>query len=141
LAGALRYGLSLTHAVTRVSEPGGSSDILPVAAPTIGNARISYALPGLLPAVALAARYASPRPGHEYPAAHQPFTPAQLQLRLTLSGELPLPGLSYRLTADYSTSALGPYAVGAIPAEDGERPLIPVDRFRTGVGLQYDFGQ
>ena len=35
LAGALRYGMSVTHAVTRVSEPGGSSDILPVAAPTI----------------------------------------------------------------------------------------------------------
>ena len=141
LAGALRYGLSLTHAVTRVSEPGAGSDILPVAAPTVGNARISYTLPGLLPTAALAARYASRRPSDEYATDYERFTPAQLQLRLTLSGELPLPGLSYRLTADYSTSALGPYAVGPIPAEDASRPLIPMDRFRTGVGLQYDFGE
>jgi hypothetical protein len=49
--------------------------------------------------------------------------------------------LSYRITADYSTSALGPYAVGPTPAEEASRPLIPVDRFRTGIGLQYDFGE
>jgi hypothetical protein len=98
-------------------------------------------LPGQLPTVALAGRYASRRPSDEYATDDERFTPAQLQLRFTLSGELPLPGLSYRLTADYSTSALGPYAVGPTPAEDASRPLIPVDRFRTGIGLQYDFGQ
>jgi outer membrane receptor protein involved in Fe transport len=141
LASTLRYGLSVTHAVTRVKEPGSPSEILPVAAPTIGNARISYSLPNDLPTLALVGRYVSRRPIDEYTADDQRFVAAQVELRLAISGQLPIPGLSYRVTADYTTSTLGPYAVGPIPAGDAPQPLIPIDRFRTGIGLQYDFLQ
>jgi hypothetical protein len=136
--GMLRYGLSVTHAVTRISEPGGSSDVLPVAAPTSGNARISFALPRPWPTVALAARAVSRRPLDEYAPDNRRFVDPQLELRAALTGLLPLDGLSYRLTANYSWIDVGPYAVGASPADESARPLVPVDRFRIGVGLQYD---
>jgi outer membrane receptor for ferrienterochelin and colicins len=140
-AGSLRYGLSVTRAMSRASEPGSSADVLPVAAPTLGNARVAYTLPGTLPTLALAGRYVSQRPIDEYTPDNPRFTPAQVELRLTLSGDLPIAGLSYRLTANYTTSTLGPYAVGPIPADDALRPYIPIERFRTGIGLQYDFWQ
>jgi outer membrane receptor for ferrienterochelin and colicins len=136
--GTLRYGLSVTHAVTRISEPGGSSDVLPVAAPTSGNARISFTLPRVWPTLALAARYVSRRPLDEYAPDNHRFVDPQLELRAALTGDLPLDGLSYRLSANYSWIEVGPYAVGARPADDSARPLVPVDRFRIGVGLQYD---
>ncbi len=137
--GALRYGLSLTHAVTRISEPGGSDELLPVAAPTLGNARISLGLPHYLPTIALAARYVSRRPVDEYAADNPRFVDPQLELRAALSGLLPLDGLSYRLTTNYAALNVGPYAVGPDPADGGPRPLVPVDRFRVSLGLQYDF--
>jgi hypothetical protein len=72
--------------------------------------------------------------------------PAQIALRGTISGPVPgLRGLSYRLSANYNFADRGPYVIGFIqggntgiyqPAE-----LIPVDRFRATVGLQYDFLQ
>jgi outer membrane receptor for ferrienterochelin and colicins len=137
-SGALRYGVSVTHAVTRISEPGGAADVLPVAAPTSGNARLSYRLPDAWPTVALAARYVARRPLDEYAADNRRFVDPQLELRGALSGVLPLKGLSYRLSASYALIDVGPYAVGASPADESPRPLIPVDRFRIGIGLQYD---
>jgi hypothetical protein len=137
-SGAFRYGLSLTHAVTRISEPGGVSDVLPVAAPTSGNARVSYTLPYAWPTVALAARYVARRPLDEYAADNRRFVDPQVELRATLSGALPLDGLSYRLSASYALIDVGPYAVGASPADESPRPLIPVDRYRIGIGLQFD---
>lgn len=136
--GTLRYGVTLTHARTRITDGGGASERLPVAAPTSGNARVSFALPFGLPTLALAASYVSRRPLDEYTADNPRFVDRQIQLRAALSGSLPLDGLSYRLTANYSTLDVGPYAVGAAPVGDGPRPLVPVDRFRIGVGLQYD---
>jgi outer membrane receptor for ferrienterochelin and colicins len=138
VGGALRYGLSVTHAVTRISEPGGASNVLPVAAPTSGNARISYKLPHAWPTVALAARYVSRRPLDEYIGDSRRFVDPQLELRAALSGRLFIEGLSYRLSANYAWIDVGPYAIGASPADDSPRPLIPVDRFRIGIGLQYD---
>jgi hypothetical protein len=139
--GSLRYGLSLTHAVTRISEPGGASDVLPVAAPTSGNARISFSLPHDLPTLALAARFVSRRPLDEYASDNHRYADPQVELRAAVSGGLLLPGLSYRLTANYAFLDVGPYAVGAPPADDSPRPLVPVDTFRLGVGLQYDLFQ
>jgi hypothetical protein len=64
-------------------------------------------------------------------------------------------GLSYRASANYSFADQGPYVIGPTQSGDtsgardaatGElvvlhRPpeRIPIDRFRSGVGLQYDF--
>jgi outer membrane receptor for ferrienterochelin and colicins len=137
-SGALRYGLSLTHAVTRIRGPGGESDVLPVAAPTTGNARVSYALPRYWPTLALAGRIVSRRAIDDYTPEVPIYVGSQLELRGTASGELPLEGLSYRFTVNYATRDVGPYGVGAWPADGSPRPLIPVDHFRVGVGLQYD---
>jgi len=137
-SGALRYGLTLTQAHTRIREPGGVSDVLPAAAPTSGNARVSLTLSPALPTLALAARYASRRPIDEFVGDQRRYIDPQLELRVALTGDLPIDGLSYRLTANYAWIDVGPYAVGATPADDSLRPLIPVDRFRIGVGLQYD---
>lgn len=137
-SGALRYGLSLTHAVTRISGAGGDSDVLPVAAPTTGNARISYDVPGAWPTLALAGRYVSRRAVDDYTPEVPIKVGAQIELRAALSGELPIAGLSYRFSANYAARDVGPYGVGAWPADGAPRPLIPVDRFRIGVGLQYD---
>jgi outer membrane receptor for ferrienterochelin and colicins len=138
VSGMLRYGLSVTHAETRISEPGGASDVLPVAAPTSGNARISLSLPHEWPTLALAARYVSRRPLDEYAADNRRFVDPQVELRAALSGGLPIPGLSYRVSANYALIDVGPYAIGATPADGSPRPLVPVDRFRVAVGLQYD---
>lgn len=137
-SGSLRYGLSLTHAITRISGPGGESDVLPVAAPTTANARISYALPRYWPTLALTGRIVSRRPIDDYTPDVPIYVGSQLELRGAVSGELPLEGLSYRFSANYATRDVGPYGVGAWPADGSPRPLIPVDRFRIGVGLQYD---
>ena len=71
------------------------------------------------------------------------WAPAQLEGRLTLTGELPwLRGLGYRLTLDASSTARGPYVAGPIQAATPTQPsaqLAPIDRLRAGVGLQYDF--
>ena len=69
------------------------------------------------------------------------------ETRGTLSGPLPfLRGLTYRLTATYALAERGPYVVGAqqvyepsTGAPDRSPQLLPLDRFRTSIGLQYDF--
>jgi len=139
VGGALRYGLSLTHALTRINEPGGTSNQMPVAAPTFGNARVSYALPHDLPTLALAARYVSRRPLDEYTPDNPRFVEPQVELRAAVSGALPIPGLTFRVTANYAASKFGPYAVGPTPLDGSARPLAPVDRFRLGIGVAYDF--
>jgi hypothetical protein len=112
--------------------------VLPVAAPTIGNARLSYALPGAWPTFALAARYASRRAIDDYTPEVPIYVKPQVELRGAVSGALPVDGLSYRFTANYTTREVGPYGVGAWPADGSPRPVIPVDSFRIGIGLQYD---
>ena len=62
----------------------------------------------------------------------------QVEVRAAVSGELPIDGLSYRLSANYSFQDSGPYAVGATPADGSPRQLLPIDQFRLGIGLQYD---
>ena len=136
--GAVRYGLSVTRAHTRIREPGSASELVPVAAPTVGNARVSWTLPDAWPTLALAARYVSRRPTTDYVREAPQFVDPEVELRAAVSGGLPIEGLSYRLTANYSFLDVGPYAVGATPADGGERSLLPIDRFRIGVGLQFD---
>lgn len=137
--GALRYGLSVTHAHTRIREPGSPAELIPVAAPTVGNARISWHLPDSWPTLALAARYVSRRPTTDYTRELPAFVDPQVELRAAVTGALPIEGLSYRATGNYSFIDVGPYAVGASPVDGSPRPLIPIDRFRIGVSLQYDF--
>jgi outer membrane receptor for ferrienterochelin and colicins len=138
------YGFSVTGAVSK--KGGNAVDTrLPVAPQLFGNARVAYVLGQALPTIAFATHVTGPRPADlsNGQFSPDPYARSQVQLRLTLSGDAPLiPGLSYRAMANYVTSPRGPYVVGpvtsAIPSQTTPA-LIPVDRFRTTVGLQYAF--
>ena len=141
------YGLNATAAIARRDEVGAPSVPLAVAPQIFGNVRVAYDIPGDWPTVALATHYVGKRPiDRAYDGGWPSGTvaPAQLETRATLSGPLPiLRGLSYRLTATYAFADRGPYVVGAEQVYEGgaERSpsLLPLDTFRTSIGLQYDF--
>ena len=157
LGGRFRYGINGTGAIARRVETGVADRPLVVAPQLFGNARIAYDLGDKLPTVALAGHYQGRRPTDRAAAfSPPPYAPALFELRLTLSGPVPgLKGLSYRASANYAFAEDGPYVIG--PSQNqiestsrdpttGEPivmvrspELIPIDRFRSGVGLQYDF--
>ena len=152
-----RYGLNGTGAIARRVEAGLPDTPLVLAPRLFGNARISYDLGNSLPTVALAAHYQSTRPSDRaWAFSPPPFAPPLVEVRLTLTGPLPIvKGLTYRAYANYAFAEKGPYAIG--PTQSGTfsgardpvtgevivlvRPphLIPIERFRAGIGLQYDF--
>ena len=147
VATRLRYGLNVTGAVAHQQDEGGTTSPLPVAPRLYGNARVSYNLGGAWPTLAVAANAVSPRladralDGH-YPSL--PYSPTQLELRGTVSGDVPfVRGLSYRGSINWAAADRIPYVVGPaqsyleypLPAE-----LAPVDTLRITVGLSYRFG-
>jgi hypothetical protein len=107
---------------------------------------LAYVFGNSLPTPALAAYYAGKRPvdrafnGGFVPT---PSAPPLVELRGTLTGPVPsVPGLSYRLAANYATSSEGPYVVGARQSAGGSGlppALNPIDTFSVIVGLRYDF--
>jgi outer membrane receptor for ferrienterochelin and colicins len=140
----IAYGFNVTAAIADKSGAEGTTR-LPVAPRLFGNARVAATPWKDGPTLALASHLLGPRPadlsyGHFSPS---PFAPTQLQLRLTLSGPVPLlKGLSYRALANYAVADRGPYVVGPVTSETEVQrtpQLIPVDRFRTTVGLAYEF--
>jgi len=156
--GRLRYAVNVTGSIARRNSSEEGSHPLGVAPQFFGNARLSYALPAGWPVVAIASQFVNTRPadrafsGGFSPA---PYAPANVELRGTVSGPLPgVRGLSYRLSVDYSFASRGAYVVG--PTQDSRgvlqpsylvpvdrhssAELNPIDRFRSTIGLQYDFG-
>jgi outer membrane receptor for ferrienterochelin and colicins len=134
----LRYGMTVTGAYSRRETPEGREP-LPAAPSLYGNARASYDFGGALPTLALAAHLTNRRPT-DGAFSPTPYAPPVLELRLALSGPVPLVDhLTYRVTANYAHQSRGPYVIGPIQDSSfGVGPeLNPVDRFRTGVGLQY----
>jgi hypothetical protein len=95
-----------------------------------------------VPIVALAARFAGARPVAETGFDPAPLAPAQTELRLTFSGDVPgVAGLSYRISGQYGAANRGPYSVGPLygPSEGyTEAALLPLPQWAGGVGLQYD---
>jgi outer membrane receptor for ferrienterochelin and colicins len=143
-SGSVLYGFNLTGALAEKHTDAGTTR-LPVAPQIFGNARMAYVFGQTLPTVALASHFMGPRPADLSNGSFSPdpYAPAQVQLRLTLSGDVPgLKGLSYRGIANYAVADRGPYVVGpvttALPTQAAPQ-LIPVDRFRTTLGLQYVF--
>jgi outer membrane receptor for ferrienterochelin and colicins len=134
------YGLSGTTAYARATA-FGSTRPLAVAPRTFGNARLSYVFPDAWPTLALAARWMSSRLVENYATyAGSPSVPAFIELRATVSGEVPfVQGLSYRVSANYVSSERTPFLVG--PTLDRTPSLHPVDPFRVTVGLTYEFPQ
>jgi outer membrane receptor protein involved in Fe transport len=139
----VHYGFSVTGAITEKSTPEGTLR-LPVAPQLFGNARMAFVFGEDLPTVGVATRVLGPRPA-DLGAQFSPTTyaPPQMELRLTLSGKVPpIRGLSYRAMANYAVADRGAYVVGPVtgPLPTQTAPqLIPVDRFRSTVGLQYEF--
>lgn len=147
LEGKLRYGASMTGAVSRRHNSDGTTQPLTVGPAVSGNARISYDFAGDLPVLAVVGQLIGARAAdraYDGGFSTKPFVGTSAVLRGTVSGGMPwIEGLSYRVTAEYATASHAPYVVGpqqyAADASD-TADLSPIDRFRTGVGLQYDFG-
>jgi outer membrane receptor for ferrienterochelin and colicin len=143
-SGFFLYGFTITGALAEKSTGDGKTR-LPVAPQLFGNARCAFVLGHELPTVALASQLVGPRPADlsNGQFAPDPFARTQLQLRLTLSGDVPrLTGLSYRASANYSVAERGAYVVGPVTSATPAQPtaqLNPIDRFRTTLGLQYAF--
>jgi outer membrane receptor protein involved in Fe transport len=152
--GSLRYGANVTGAVAHRTSADDVTQPLAVAPQFFGNLRLSYALPGKWPTLAVATHYLAKRPADRaFDAGFSPppFAPAQLELRGTVSGPIPLArGLSYRASVNYALASRGPYVIG--PLQSGQSlqiigvngsqnpELNPVDVLRFTVGVQYDFG-
>jgi outer membrane receptor for ferrienterochelin and colicins len=142
-----RYGFNGTAALARRSEPRLAGSPLAVAPSLFGNARVSYDLPGQWPTLALAATYVNGRPAdraYDGGWAVVPYAPPQLEGRFTVSGDLPVRGLSYRASLNAAMESYGPYVVGPgqkVHPNIHEPSLVPVDRLRVTVGLKYDFPQ
>jgi outer membrane receptor protein involved in Fe transport len=148
LGGRLRFGANLTVAQARRSQPDGTSVDLTVTPKVFGNARVSYRLPGRLPVVGLAVLFLGERladRANDGMFTPTPRAPAQVEARLTLSGDVPgVAGLSYRVSADAALASRNPYVVGPMQAGTPQQPgaeLSPVDRFRAAIGLAYRFGR
>ena len=142
-AGRVGYGFNVAAAIADESGDEGKTR-LPVAPRIFGNARLAVTPATGAPTLALASYLLGPRPAdlssHFTPG---PFAEPQLELRLTITGDMPMvEGLSYRAFANYAVADRGPYVVGPVSSETPNQrspQLLPVDRFRTAVGLQYDF--
>ncbi|MET0591522.1 MAG: TonB-dependent receptor, partial [Polyangiaceae bacterium] len=144
-----RYGLNATAAYTRQEDEAfGSAHPPPVAPQLFGNARIAYELGDHWPVVALAGHFMgkrTPTRAYEKYFARIPYVDPQVELRLTVSGAIPVVrGLSYRASLNYAFSDEAPYIVGR-PVDNHSiltspyPQFAPVDPFRGTVGLQYDF--
>jgi outer membrane receptor protein involved in Fe transport len=142
-SGRVAYGFNVTGAIAEKSGDEGTTR-LPVAPRIFGNARVAVTPSERWPTLALGTYMLGPRPvdlsSH---FTRTPFAPPQVELRVTVSGRVPgLEGLTYRALANYAVADRGPYVVGPVTRETANQrspQLIPVDRFRTVVGLQYDF--
>lgn len=146
VGGQLRFGANFTGAIAR--RISGDVDLPLTVAPNVfGNVHVSYDLRGDLPTLALAGYYNGRRIGDrawDGALTSYPIAPPQVELRATVSGPVPgLTGLSYRLSANYAVANHGPYVVGFFQGGSFQSPetvqLVPLDTFRTTIGLQYDF--
>ena len=145
-----RYALNVTASIARrtdtVTQP------LTVAPRIFGNARVSYDFEGAWPDLALGAHFVSSRPADRaFDSGFSPivYAPASVELRATLSGDIPfVHGLTYRVSANYISARTGPYFVGpsqttsyipGITSAASNYTLSPIDTFRTTIGLQWSF--
>jgi outer membrane receptor protein involved in Fe transport len=135
----LSYGATVTDAYARATATtSAGAQPLDVAPHAFGNVHASYALPGDLPTLAVAARWMSARFDENYSIyPKRPTVPASLELRATALGVVPgVKGLSYRVSASYLSVDRNPFLVG--PSIDSVPHLQPLDTFRVTVGLTYE---
>ena len=148
-ANTLRYGINVTFAYARRVDSLGSNPLV-VAPQAFGNARVAYDLPGALPTVGLAVHWMGQRladRAYDGGFSPTPVVGAFGEVRLSLTGEVPkVGGLRYAVSGNYAVGATRmPYVVGPYQsATNGPVPmyvpeLVPIERFRVMIGLQYDF--
>ncbi|HWA78558.1 MAG TPA: TonB-dependent receptor [Polyangiaceae bacterium] len=145
LHGKLRYGLSVTAAYARQETASMGKSELPAAPSFFGNARVSYALGGKLPTLALATHWmgrrlstADPDSGFEGPR----YSTGLLALRATISGLVPqVPRLSYRIGGSYLLSKEpSPYLIGPTLYASELEPRAhydQADRLEMFAGLEW----
>jgi outer membrane receptor protein involved in Fe transport len=141
-----RYGTSVTETYTRLHDPSGGEE-LTVAPRMIGNAHLAYVPGGYFPSPAFSASLLGPRPFDRAPPTGGSFPEASAlaDLRLTLTGALPLKGLSYRASGEYLTASKSAYGAGpdvtwvTEASSAGAAVPVPIDQFRAFIGLRYDF--
>ena len=143
----LHFGINFAAAITRV-DPGEGTGfrVLQVAPQSFGNARASYQLPGAWPALSLALRFMDRRLAnrfHDGGFSPPPSVPELWALRGAVTGRLPaIPGLNYRVGAEYSFTKVEPYVIGAAQyatASVTSAELAPTRRAQAFVGLEYAF--
>jgi outer membrane receptor protein involved in Fe transport len=141
-AGRFRYGASVTRAHAERTEPDLDEPLpLVAAAQVFGNARISYDFGTPFPTLGLVGRFTGDRPtGSTDADGEMAVAPPQVELRLTVSGDIPgTDGLSYRVTGGYAFADVHPYPIGPALRDDGSVELAPVDQAMVAVGLRYSF--
>jgi len=138
----LRYGASFTAANARNTD----GDPITVAPSASGNARVAYAFPDKWPTLAVASTFASKAlvdRAIDGGFSPRPYAPPQLELRATLTGEVPwVPRLGYRVIASHAFHDRTAYAVGPTQralSATAQPELAPVVRTSVTLGLQYDF--
>jgi outer membrane cobalamin receptor len=141
----LTLGANVTWAHARQRTHGTSRE-LAVAPQLFGNAHIAYSLGARAPTIGLVAAYLDKRQanqGVEGKFVPTPYAPAQLDMRLTLTGDVvPISGLSYRLTGSYISATKGAYVAGPTAEAQAAHPaavLDPLKQYEVFWGLQYDF--
>jgi hypothetical protein len=145
LSGRLHYGVNVTGAYSRRTDPGAPPSSLTVAPQFFWNARAAYDFGGSRPTLGAAVYYLAARPADR--AADGGFTPTpiappEFEVRGTLSGATFIRALTYRTSVDYAFGSRSPYVAGPVQAATARQPsaeLAPVDQFKVGFGLQYDY--
>jgi outer membrane receptor protein involved in Fe transport len=151
LAGnSLRYGVNVNEAFTR-RVAAGLSEPLAIAPQVFGNLHVAYAFGGDWPTAGLGVYFLGPRPADRPLALGAPIAeaPPLAEVRLTLTGNVPrVRGLSYRLSATFTTTTQSAYTAGPnlAPFYGGASAFVspplgfaPTDTFNAFVGLKYDF--
>jgi outer membrane receptor for ferrienterochelin and colicins len=143
-----RLHFAVNAVVARAYRSGMSTDTFLSTAPVIsGNARIAYDVHPSLATVGLVSqllgeRYAESAYAAVFPTP--PKAPAQVELRLTMSGQVPgISRLRYQIVGGYAFSPTNAYVAAMPPLYPGfaAAPLVlrPVERYTTMLGVEYEF--
>jgi outer membrane receptor for ferrienterochelin and colicins len=142
----LQFGVNAV--VARAYRSGMATDFFLSTAPVVsGNARISYDLHPSLATVGLASQLLGERYAESAYAAlfpKPPKAPAQVELRLTVSGQVPgLSQLRYQIAGGYAFSPTSSHVATMPPLYPGfaAAPLVlrPIERYMTMLGIEYEF--
>ena len=143
-----RLNFAVNAVVARAYRSGMSTDFFLSTAPVVsGNARISYDLHPSSATVGLASQLLGERYAESAYAAlfpKPPRAPAQLELRLTVSGQVPgVSKLRYQIAGGYAFSPSSSYVATMPPLYPGfaAAPLVlrPIERYMTMLGVEYEF--